>query len=174
MKALYLLLFLLPLLVRMDDEQRTCFSCETDDDCKAQGAVCVGFRCTNEMGLFPNNCECQNSSECTSGTCHRVCEHNQGENTTFCEEDSDCANDGVCSLNALCVEETAEVGEGTYADETSTSDDDEMPMWSVAIVAILVICGCCICFFMTRRESCNECCCCEQALNCCCLIVDSL
>lgn len=167
MKLYILFLFLLPSLVRLEDKNSTCLSCAKDDDCGIVGATCIETQCTSENGLFPNDCLCKADEECTSGSCHRVCEGNQGINTT-CTEDSDCIQ-GNCTLQAVCVVESETP---TPSIEPSKSEDRIMPFWMAAIVTIALLGGFGVCCFLTRKESCYECCC-DGMLSCCCLICDA-
>ena len=157
MKLRFLLLVLLPLLIRMEDEGVTCFSCEMDEDCAV--GYCVANQCTDESGLFDDGCFCQADVECNSGLCQRSCEHALDKNAT-CTADSDCGHGG-CSVHALCIE----VG------SAAESSNRIMPVW-VAFIVIVGSIGALLAFLCaTRRESFYECCC-DGILTCCCFICE--
>jgi hypothetical protein len=158
MKLYFILLALLPLFVRTNDEVVTCFDCSVDEDCDK--GICVENHCTDEFGLFENGCSCQTDIECASGACHRVCEH-FADNATTCTDDSACGR-GICSRYPRCV--------GTDADEPSESGI--MPFWVAVIVIIGGIGGLLAFVFVTRKESCAECCC-EGFMGCCCLFCNA-
>lgn len=158
MKLRLVLMLLLPLCVRMDEEEVTCFSCSVDEDCTV--GVCVDNHCTNEFGLFANGCNCGADVECSSGSCRRVCEHTLDMITT-CTRDADCI-DGFCNLHARCVTESH--GDGS-------SESGIMPFW-MAVIGVVGAVGAFIAFLcVTRKESCSECCC-EGFMSCLCILCE--
>lgn len=160
MKLHFILLALLPLFVRTDDEAVTCFDCSTDEDCAI--GICIENHCTDEFGLFENGCLCETDIECATGSCRRVCE-NVADNATTCTDDSECDR-GICSLYPRCIDSNTDVD--------GPSESGIMPFWMAVIGVIGAVGGLLAFMFATRKESCAECCC-EGFTACFCLICNT-